>query len=87
MEILKHRFESTKEAPWGQGDKLLEGQECDQNTWYTYMENTRVKLTFSINRTITEKEDYKMSQTHEADTNRKAANVLVVKYGVLAVGA
>lgn len=45
-----------------------------------------LQLTFSVNKTSTEKEDYKMLQTHAADKNRKAANVLVVRDGVLLQG-
>lgn len=93
MEIFKHKYESRKGMAWGGGDQLLGGQGKVTNGWvwakymvYVYG-NRKVKLAFSINRAVTEKEACERLQTQETDTNREAANVLIMKYGVLSVGA
>lgn len=62
MEIFKHKYESRKGVVWERRDQLLGGQGkvTDGWVWSKYMilvyGNMRVKLPFSINRAVTEKQ-------------------------------
>lgn len=64
MKIFKHKYESRKGIAWERGDQLLgeggQGKVTDGWVWSKYMVyvfgNRRVKLAFSINRAVTEKE-------------------------------